>query len=62
MQTLREEYETKLNGYRDHNRQKLLETNERMNRIEDLIIEEKEERIWETEQAVNEVRNSLDTV
>ena len=49
MQTLWEEYETKLNEYREYNWQKLLETNEWMNKIEDLIIEEKEERIRETE-------------
>ena len=33
-----------------------------MNAIEDSIIYEKEERIWETEEAVNQVWNSLDTV
>ena len=33
-----------------------------MNKIEDNLMQEKEERIRETEEAVNAVKNTLDTV
>ena len=62
MWILWEDVTNKNNEFWDFNRQKLKETNERMNSIEDSIIVLKEEWIRETEEAVNAVKVTLDTV
>ena len=57
MRILREDYEAKINAFREYNRQKLQENNDRMDAIEDAILKQREERIWVTEQMVGEVRD-----
>ena len=56
MRILREEYEAKINEYREFNRTKLQETNDRMDAIEEAILQQREERIRVTEQMVGEVK------
>ena len=45
LKLLREEFESKTSEFRDYNRRRLQETNERLDRIENVILEMKEDRV-----------------
>ena len=59
---LREEFEQKIGDFREYNHRRLKETTDRLDKIEDLIIKERDDRISETDTTVGIVKNNLDGV
>ena len=59
LKELRDDFEGKINAMRKHNREEFKAADERLNRLEEAINKEVEDRVTESDELIYETRDDL---